>query len=264
MKTRWTSLVLAALCLAALPAVTALAESHEEAEAPAGPEFRPIEIYACNFNEGKTMADLMEVTAGWNAWMDEQGMTDYWASLLMPVYHSAEITFDVGWVGGWPNGAAMAAGTEFWINNGGEHQAAFESVLDCNVHINFAVYTVQQNPNPFTPGPVAFTDCAVEEGVETSAAIEAVHQWAAYEGAARGHFVLFPAYGEASDAEYDFKWVSVSSYETMGSAYDAITTGGGWRKSEELFSGVLDCDSSRLYHGMNVRKPDTGERADAD
>jgi len=66
MKTRWTSLVLTALCLAALPAVTALAESHEEAEAPAGPVFRPIEIHACNFNEGlQRIETLKPLLCGW-------------------------------------------------------------------------------------------------------------------------------------------------------------------------------------------------------
>jgi hypothetical protein len=266
MKTRWTSVALAVLCLAALPTAVAVAESQEEAEAeaeaPAGPSFRPIEIYACNFNEGQTMADLMEVTAAWNAWMDEEGRTGYWASLLVPMYHSTEITFDIGWVGGWESGAAMAESTEFWINNGGEHQAAFQRVVDCNIHTNFAVLTVQPNPNPFQPGPVEFTDCTVEEGKQMSDAAGAVQQWAAHEGEkgiTAGHFMLFPAFGESSDAEYSFKWVSVYSYDAFGSAYDDFGSGGGWRKYGELFGDLMDCDSSRLYHATTVREVELGE-----
>jgi hypothetical protein len=237
------------------------AEHHEgaAAEAPAGPSFRPIEIFACNFNEGQTMADLMEVAGGWNAWMDEQGRNEYWASVLIPVFHSAEITFDVGWVGGWQSGAVMAESTEFWITNGGEHQAAFDRVVDCNQHINFAVYTVQPNPNPFADGPVEFRNCTIEEGGEMSAVVGAVNQWAAHEGPANGHFMLFPAFGEASDSEYNFKWVSVSSYEALGVAWDDYGTGGGYKKWGELFTDLLECDSARLYHGISVRKIDLGE-----
>ncbi len=249
-------LFFASLCLAVFATSMAIAQSPEEAPAATGPSFQPIEIYACSFNEGQTMADLKAVTAGWNAWMDENGRTEYWASLLLPMFHSAEIDFDIGWVGGWQSGAAMAESIEFWVNNGGEHSAAFERVLDCDIHINFAVYTVQPNPDPFAPGPVEFSDCKLEEGKEMSAAISAVHQWVAHEGDGRGHYLLFPAWGEASDSEYEFKWVSVSGYGTLGELWDDFGTGGGWQKYEELFGGLLDCDSPRIYHGMSVRKVD--------
>jgi hypothetical protein len=243
--------------LLAVP-VLAQDDASEEEAAPAGPSFRPIEIYACNFNEGQTMADLKAAIAGWTAWMDENERTTYWAALLLPMYHSAEITFDVGWVGGWPSGAVMAQSTEFWLANGSEHRAAFERVLDCSQHVNFAVYTVQPDPEPFSDGPVEFSNCTVAEGKNVADIAGLVHQWAAHEGAANGHFMLFPAFGEASDAEYDFKWVSVSSYEALGAAYDDFTTGGGYEKYGELFGDEMECDSSRLYHAISVRKVDLG------
>lgn len=250
----------ALVCLAVLAGSAAVAESHEEA-APAAPTLRPIELFACHFNEGRTMADLGEVTAAWNAWMDENGRDEYWASMLIPVYHSAEIDFDIGWVGGWPDGKTMAASTEFWINKGGEHQAAFDRVVDCPIHLNFAVYTVQPNPIPFQPGPVEFSNCTLEEGAEMTAAIGAVHQWVEHEGEDRGHYLLFPAFGEASDSEYNFKWVAASSYAALGAGWDDYA-GGGWRKAQELFDGLLDCDSPRVYHGVNVRKVDLGAPAE--
>ncbi len=245
-------------CLMAVSAPVAFAQ--EDAEEPATPSINPIEIYACSFNEGQTMDDLMRVTADWNAWMDAEGQDDYWAVTLMPLYHSTEIDFDIAWVGGWPDGATMAAGTEFWITKGGEHQKAYERVVDCDEHVNFAVLDVQ--PYSFQTGPVEFSNCTVKEGKSFPDALAAVNQWVAYQGEngiVQGHFLLFPAFGESSDADYSFKWVTVSSYETFGRAYDQFGTGGGWRKSQELFGEVLDCDSSRVYHGTPVRGLELGE-----
>jgi hypothetical protein len=259
MKTKWTSLTLAVLCVAALAAVPAMAESHEEGDKPAGPTFWPMEIFACNFNEGQTMKDLMEVTAAWNAWMDENARISYWASTLMPVFHSAEIDFDIAWVGGWESGAAMGESMQAWITNGGEHQAGFARVVDCSQHTNFAVMTVQPNPNPFAPGPVTFRDCKVSEGVEFPAAAEAVGKWAAYTGDNTGQYMLFPAYGAPSDVGYSFKWVSVTSWSNLGVKWDDYGTGGGYMKYREITEGVMKCDSPRVYHGMNVRKPAVAE-----
>ena len=119
---------------------------------------------------------------------------------------------------------------------------------------------MQPNPNPWAPGPVEFTNCTVAEGRDfLTEVIPAVHKWAAHEGEGTGHFMLFPAWGEASDSEYDFKWVSVSSYETLGTSYDDYGQGGGWQKWGELFKGLLECDSPRLYHGMNVREVDLSD-----
>jgi hypothetical protein len=249
-------------CLAILGATTAYGQEVEEAAAPAAPTIRPIEIFTCSFNEGQTMDDLMQVTAGWNAWMDGQEQANYWAYLLVPVYHSSEIEFDVAWVGGWPDGAQMAAGTEYWISNGGEHNAAFQKVVDCAYHANFGVFDVQQNPTPFSSGPVEFSDCTVKEGKTSLDAIGAINQWVAYlaeQELVAGQYLLFPAFGESSEAEYDFKWVTSSSWESFGRAYDQFGTGGGWRKSQELFGELMDCDSPRVYQRMPVRKLDLPE-----
>lgn len=45
----------------------------------------PVEIYACNYNEGMGPADLDVVTAKWNAWADGQGLNDYTAWTLTKV-----------------------------------------------------------------------------------------------------------------------------------------------------------------------------------
>ncbi len=222
----------------------------------------PLEIYGCEFREGQGWAELRDVTAKWNAWMDEGGQNDYWAYLLAPHYRSQQLTFDVLWVGGWASGATMATSLEHWVTGGGELNAEFGRVVDCTAVVNFATLELATPNEPQDAGPVEFSDCVVAEGREFSEAFAAVQAWIAYQveqGIEENHFMLFPAYGESSDSEYDFKWVSSSSWATLGASYDQFGTGGGWRKANELFDGLLECDSSRLYQATRVRSMQMGE-----
>ena len=110
-----------------------IADNHED---ESGPEFIPIEIWACNFEEGKGPDDLNAVNAKWNALMDEQGVTDYFAALMYPNFHN-DIGFDVAWIGGWPNGNAMGAGIDMlWDDD--ETNAEYNAILDCPSHSLFA------------------------------------------------------------------------------------------------------------------------------
>jgi hypothetical protein len=62
--------------------------------------------------------------------------------------------------------------------------------------------------------------------------------------------VLFPAYGGGGE-EFDFKYVaSWRTHEQQGIDYDSWDPD----KNEELFDGVLDCDSSRVYNATNRRR----------
>lgn len=219
-------------------------------------KIRPMEILACNYNDGKNMDDLLRATGRWNSWMDNQNQDTYWAYILVPVYHSSEIDFDVAWVGGWKDGATMGASNEFWITKGESMQAEFAKVVTCNIHTNFAVLDVKASPDPWQSGPIEFSNCTIKDNRSFDDAIGAVHKWVAYQsenGIEAGHYALFPAYGESSEAEYNFKWVTGYSYEEFGKNYDQYGTGGGWRTAEELFGSLMDCDSARVYHGFPVR-----------
>jgi hypothetical protein len=233
------------------------------AEEPASsPSIRPAEIYGCTYRAGKGMADLMPVVDRWNAWMDRTSQNDYFAYLLVPLYHSTDRKFDVLWVGGWPSGAAMGAGLQRWVTEGGELSAEFDKVVDCPTVTNFAVMDLQKASNPPASGPVEFSDCKVVKGREFADALGAVRAWVSYQaehGIASDRFILFPAFGESRDASYSFKWVTTSDWAALGKSYDQYGNGGGYQKAQELFDGLLDCDSSRLYVSRRIREMQMGE-----
>jgi hypothetical protein len=241
--------------------LTGAVGAQEEGEA-AGPSVRPAEIYGCQFREGQGWSQLEHVAGRWNAWMDANDQDGYWAYLLRPLYRSQELAFDVLWAGGWANGASMAAGLESWLAEGGEVGAEFDRVVDCDTVINFAILDVVRPLEPQATGPAIFSNCTIAEGHEFTEALGAVNAWIAYEaehGIQANNMMLFPAFGESSDSDYDFKWVTTSDWTTFGLSYDQYGTGGGWQKSRELFEGLLDCDSSRLYQSIRVRSMQMGE-----
>jgi len=249
---------LAAALVCLLGAVGAAAAGAQgEKKETSGPSIRPMEIYACDYKEEKGLADLQQADAKWNAWMDSTGQQDYWAFLLMPYYRSSEQDFDVLWAGGWRSGADMGRGLERYVSEGGAVSAEFDKVVTCDTVTNFALMDLSKAPNPPDSGPVSFSNCTVKEGRKFPDALAAVNAWIAYEkehGIEGDHYLLFPAFGEKSDAKYSFKWVTTSTWAAFGKAYDQYGTGGGWMKSQELFDGLLDCDSSRVYVSQRVRR----------
>lgn len=226
----------------------------------------PVEAYACNFNDGKGPADLAAVVAEWNEWMDDEGQTEYFAITLWPSYYG-ERNFDVGWLGSWPNGNAMGAGTDYWLQHGQEMGAKFYEVLDCSAHTNFATaQLIDPGGEPVQNGDtfvLSFSNCSfTEDGGGMEGYLEASAQWEAYAGEhgfTGGDWMMFPTFGENVEADYDFKAVGSSKdYTAMGANWQLFAEG-HWRKSSELFDPVVDCDSARVYTAMVERTRADGE-----
>jgi len=215
-------------------------------------EFVPVEAYACNFNDGKGPADLAAVTKEWNAWMDKEGQTSYFAATIWPNY--GERAFDVGWLGAWSDGRAMGAGTDHFMSAGRELGAKFDEVVDCGSHTQFASVRVRDSQpsddDSDTSFVLQFSNCSFEEGATMEQLSAAQKEWNAYAdeyGIVGGAWMFFPVWGESADADYDFKSVSsTGDYTTLGSNW-ALFAEGHYKKSNELFDDILDCDSPRVY-----------------
>lgn len=250
--------------IALLTAVTGIGSAIAE-EAMTPPSFSPVEIYACNFLKGKDMDDLAKVTAKWNTWMDKSNGPTYSAYTLVPLYHSEEISFDVAWLGLWPDGVTMGAGIKHWLSEGKDMDAEFGKVVDCEFAANYAVLIITPPKDPGGTDSAEFSNCKVKEGRTIQEAVGAVREWAKYRaetGSDAARWLFFPAYGETSAADYDFKWVTgYPSYESFGRAYDQFGTGGGYRKYSEIFERVMTCDSARLYDVTPVRFSDIFNKA---
>lgn len=247
--------------LAAVP-LTALAESHDEATLL--PTIVPVETYTCDFNDGKTMADLMKVVDEWNDWADDQDIAGYFAAVLTPQFFG-EFAFDVGWLGVAADGNVMGIVQDAWVNKGGEVAGMFNAVISCGSHTQFASMSIRppgdddESDRSFV---LAFSNCSAKEGKSFSAVMDGMNAWAAYQaeaGFGNATWMMFPVYGE-SDDDYDFKVVEgYDDYAAFGNDFELMGNGGHWRKSGEIFDALLDCDVARVYDGLTVREMEAAD-----
>ena len=232
----------------------AIAQEEESDELQA----HPVETWTCDYKEGKGPADLDAVNAEWNDWMDDTGQTNYFAITLTPQYFGERL-FDVGWLGAWSDGHAMGAGTDLWITEGSEIGAKYSEVLECNSHSSFVSLNVRKPPQNDDDSDVSFVlnfkNCSMEDGKTFDEFMTAQETWNAYadeNGFANGTWIWFPIAGETDD-DYDFKYIVSTADHTMAGANWQLFSEGHWRKSEELFDDLLDCDISRVYDATVVR-----------
>ena len=225
------------------------ADSHEDER-----DWVPMEIFACNFNEGKSMADFQAATDAWKAWADERGVDDYWAGVLTPYYYGPEQgNFDVGWLGGWTSGAAMGAGTDMWINEGGDSAAAFDDAATCDAHGGFAATNLYEGNGPDEDNNIvlSFQDCT--QTTDVLPIFDAWAEYAAEAGFEGGLWMLAPVYGDGS-ADYHFKLVT-SNHDFTEFGTDWDLWGAHYDKWMELTSGSMECDDARVYVTSVVRRP---------
>ena len=217
----------------------------------------PVELYACNYNDGMGPADFDGAVANWNAWADEAELNDYTAWTLTKFYFGPDQEFDFVWLGVAPDAKALGRGQDYQAANGADVDAGFAKAVNCNGHSNFAAVQFKAPPDNDDPPSnivLAFTDCNIAEGKDfgddVAPAITAWTEFRTGHGSEAGHWVLFPAYGGGGE-EFDFKWVtSYANHEAMGADWDQFDPA----LNSELFDGVLNCDSSRVYNATNRRR----------
>lgn len=234
------------------PAMNGFAQDKEEEST----KIVPVEIYTCNYNDGKGPSDLDAWADRWNAWADSANSAPYSGYTMTPFYYGEEQDFDFIWLGVSPDAVSMGRAYDQFLADSGSLRAEFNEMATCGAHSNFATMNFKQPPDDdATSFILTFSDCSIKEGKTFSDVDPALKAWAEYRGAngsEAGLWVLFPAYG-GGKVEFDFKWVaSYRSLESLGVDYDQYASG-GWQKAQELFSDVLSCDVSRAYTAKQRR-----------
>jgi hypothetical protein len=219
------------------------------------PSFSPLETYTCNYNEGMGPDDLDAAVDAWNAFMDKEGDTDYFAATIVPIYFGAE-TFDFGWLGANSSGTAMGEGNDRWMSKGSEYAAKFAAVADCDTHSGFASTQIKTGDGGPAPDHfvITFSDCAIKD--DNPDLFGAMNAWSAY-ASERGYknsaWALFPVYG-GGGAEFGFKLVNAyDNFSDLGTDWDLYASG-DYVKHGELTDGAYECDDSRVYAGQTRRQ----------
>jgi len=221
------------------------------------PTFIPVEIFTCNYNDGKGAADLDAVVELWTKYMDDAKNDSYAAWTMTKHYASDDQTFDVAWIGASKSGTAMGEGNDHWLANGGEVGAAFSEVLTCGMTGLYASRMFKAPPDGNTPegGVLVFSNCSTEEGARYEDVVAATNTWAGIldeAGSKAAIYHWYPIYGTGED---DIGWKVITAYPShaeLGKSYD-LMAGGLYLKSRELFGDSTDCDVARVYNVKSRR-----------
>ncbi len=240
---------IASMCVASF----AFADDHVSQ----GPMISPAVTHTCKFNDGQGMKDFKAWTKRWNEWMDKNDRSSYGAVALTP-YYTSDQAFDIGWVGFSDTAEALGRGLDLWAEQNGDLAKDLNKIVSCESNAVFASLEIADDDGwePTSPA-VSFADCTLDDGVEIESAMQKLGEWGAYrkeKGLNGPTVVWFPAYGESPDASYDFKYLEVfADLEEWGKDFDMYGNDGGWQKADELFDGVMDCNSARLYNVHMIR-----------
>jgi hypothetical protein len=223
----------------------------------------PVEIYTCDYADGKGAADLDKVVANWNGWADDHGMADYSAWTLTPYFFSPEQDFDIIWLGVSATGKGMGEAQDMWIAKGGTLADDFNSVIPCDSHSMSAAVQFKAPPerDDTSSAILDFSDCTIGEGkhfsTDVAPALKAWSEYRAGQGSTAGMWAFFPVNGGGGE-DYDFKFVvSHGNYSEQGADFDSYDPA----KAREIFPyGLLDCDSSRTYIATNRRMAESDDK----
>lgn len=218
----------------------------------------PVELFTCNYNDGKGPADLDKVIDKWNAWADKEGVDDYAAWTLTPYYFGPDQEFDVIWLGAGKDAVALGKAQDAYLNNGEGLEAEYAQVISCDAHTNMASINYKATPKGATPGNsvMTFSDCEYKEGATFAELGAAMSDWSKHlsdAGSKAGIWHWYPVYGGGGE-EFSFKWLEAfQNFAELGVDYESYGNGGGYATNGRLFSHLISCDSARAYLAQSRR-----------
>lgn len=239
---------------------SALAEKRAVGTARPAGVAAPVEFRACNFNEGKTMADLDQVTAKFRDYANKNDFA-YAAWTLVPQYHTGS-DFDVGWLGAWPDGEAFGVSMERWMTTttGRALAAEFAEVWDCNDHhelsMSFPINAADSTPQD---GVMLVYECSLGDSKTLDQAYAAHLEWGTAKkgmGFLDNSWMFQPTIG-VRELDYDYYHVVVFyRYSDLGAAFEAYANDGGMQKRAKIYGDTMDCGAPFIYDFLSVRARD--------
>ncbi|RZP02268.1 MAG: hypothetical protein EVA48_03890 [Gammaproteobacteria bacterium] len=225
------------------------------------PSFFPMEGVQCKFNAGKGFADLETVVAKWNKYMDQsvaEGNPDYTAYLLTPyMVNESEIDLDFVWLGMWSNFSDLRGITQYF-SEASEIERDFNDLSTCKTRQlapTLQVRDLKVSAHNAEGNIVQLRSCTnVGTVQETLAAYQEFNQRMDKIGSDMGIWLLAKGPGSASNADYDFMQMSVSTAEVYGNTLEAAWNGQAFQGMQ--MADKIDCGPSRVYLGRGLRTND--------
>ena len=207
------------------------------------PEYGGVETFACDFNEGKDMDDLLKASKKWDKWFDKNSSVGYTGLVLTPYYYDS-LDADVYWVGFSSSLEEQAvAQTEFLAT---DLPQDFYDVYTCKSHAQLAWVRVRDEVGSSEDGVVDFSACtmlpdATQEAMST--ADRKMNRFLTEIGSTARIYRWYPMQGgEANGVDfYQASWSS--SLQEKGANADKFVRAGGPRMQASVYGELLSCDN---------------------
>ncbi len=217
------------------------------------PQFRPVEMWACSFRDGKDQEDMNDA---YEYFAEEPGPAKYAAFQLNPfMVGNRTENFDFIYVGVWESGSEMGSHMTTYVGADSDANEAWDDTVDCT-SLMFASTRIQ-GPSQNDNGDFVLTisDCNVEHNNSSDQAVGAISRFNDYRvanGVDIGTIVWFPVYG-GGNAEFDFKLVNVfTGTQHLGDSFSWYADSQAFNVEGPMMRGVVDCDEARLYTGTTI------------
>lgn len=185
--------IAAVLLVTLMTTLTVQADDHMQVPAYGG-----VEVFGCDFAEGKDLDDLLDSSKKWDTWASENHSQPYSGYLLQPYYYCV-LVGEIYWVGFSPSLAAQGVVQAEWLAQGGELQQGFDSIIPCKSQAQMVwLQVVDEVELPSSQGTVDFAGCAILPGgsqEELAAADAKMNAFNAKNGQASAHLPLVPYSG---------------------------------------------------------------------
>ena len=214
------------------------------------PQFRPVEMWACNLNDGKDQGDMDKV---YEDLVEDMGDTAYSAFQLDPYFVSGDIPFDFLYLGAWADGSTMGSS----LMEGEDTSDAWNDAVTCPASLVFASTWLNQPQNDGGNGEFILTvsDCTNGHAISNGQAAGAIRRYNDYEkanGLDIGTILWYPAYGHGG-ADFDFKLVHVyPSAQQLGDSFSWYVDNQAYTVRSDIMDGIVDCDEARVYTGRTL------------
>lgn len=248
------------LLLAAVTAVFTLFAGASAVFAQDGgpPQFRPVEMWVCNYKEDKDSDDFDDAM---EKLVESEGEQNYAAWTLNPYFVNPAQDFDLIFLGAWPSGTAMGEAYTNYFANGSDASEAWEEAVDCPASIMYASYEIQPVPESADGADgdgtfiLSVADCKVGHAVtngQALGALERFNDYAVANGLTVATFAWFPVWG-SGETEFTFKLAQAfANVQHLGDTFQWFVDTAAYNVNDQMTAGVVSCDAPRIYTGNTV------------
>ena len=208
------------------------------------PDYGAVETLACDFNDGKGMDDLMQVTKKWDKWASKNHTVAYTGLVLTPFYYDS-LNADVYWVGFSPSFEDQAVAQSDYEAKAGKVEEEFSSVYSCKFRSQLAWVRVRDESGDTESGVVDFSGCTMLPNAtqeKMAAADNKMNGFLSRIKSTTRIYRWYPLQGNAiSDVDYyQASWSP--SLQEKGSNADKFVRSGGLQIRAALYGDLVQCN----------------------